>query len=59
MDIIASWAKAVIGILFTVGFIILCAMQIIPAEAYCALAGAAVTYIVEQWRLERIIAKWK
>ena len=56
MDI-AAWAKAVIGISFTAGFIILCAMGIIPAEAYCAVGGASITYVVEEWRREQDVKR--
>ncbi|GAI16644.1 unnamed protein product [marine sediment metagenome] len=54
---LSGWAKLIIGILFTIGFIVLCAMRIVPAEAYCAVAAGVVTYIVEEWRKEKEITR--
>lgn len=51
---LSSLAKLIIGVLFTIGFIVLCAMGIIPAEAYCVVAAASITFIVEEWRIERL-----
>ncbi len=52
-------AKLIIGVLFTIGFIVLCAMRIVPPEAYCAVAAAVVTFIVEEWRKEKEISRLK
>jgi len=49
--------KLIIGVVFTVGFIVLTAMRIVPAEAFCAVASAAVTFIVQEWRKEKEIAR--
>ena len=54
---LSSLAKLIIGILFTIGFIVLCAMRIIPAEAYCVVAAASITFIVEEWRKEKEIER--
>jgi len=43
---LSGLAKLIIGILFTIGFIVLCAMRIIPAEAYCVVAAASITFYV-------------
>ncbi len=53
----SSLAKLIIGVLFTIGFIVLCAMGIIPAEAYCVVAAASITFIVEEWRKEKEIER--
>jgi len=55
----SSLAKLIIGVLFTIGFIVLCAMKIIPAEAYCVVAAASITFIVEEWRAEKQISRIK
>jgi len=52
---LSGLAKLIIGVLFTVGFIVLCAMKIVPPEAYCAVAAATITFIVEEWRKEKEI----
>ena len=54
---LSGLAKLIIGILFTIGFIVLCAMRIIPAEAYCVVAAASITFIVEEWRKEKEIER--
>lgn len=54
---LSGWAKLIIGVLFTVGFIVLCAMKIVPPEAYCVVAASAITFIVEEWRKEKEIAR--
>lgn len=54
---LSSLAKLIIGVLFTIGFIVLCAMKIIPSEAYCVVAASAITFIVEEWRKEKEIER--
>ncbi|MBU0847500.1 hypothetical protein KKH23_09980 [Patescibacteria group bacterium] len=54
---LSGLAKLVIGVLFTFGFILLSAMEIIPAEAYIAVASVTITFIVEEWRKEKEIAR--
>jgi len=54
---ISGLAKLFIGILFAGGFVLLCAMRIIPAEAYIAIASVSITFIVEEWRKEKEIAR--
>ena len=54
---LSGWAKLIIGILFTIGFIVLCAMKIIPPEAYCVVASSVVVFIVEEWRKEKEIER--
>jgi len=54
---ISGLAKLVIGILFAGGFVLLCAMKIISPEAYIAIASVTVTFIVEEWRKEKEIAR--
>lgn len=50
-------AKLAIGILFTIGFIILCAMEIVPPEAYCSVAAGVIVFIVEEWQKGKEIAR--
>ncbi len=50
-------AKLIIGVLFTIGFIVLTAIKIVPVEAFCAVAGAAITYIVKEWEKQKEIAR--
>jgi len=54
---LSNLAKLIIGVLFTIGFIVLCAMKIIPAEAYCVVAAASITFIVEEWRKDKEIER--
>lgn len=54
---LSDLAKLIIGVLFTIGFIVLCAMEIVPPEAYCAVAAGAITFIVEEWRKEKEISR--
>ena len=60
---LSGLAKLIIGILFTFGFILLSAMEIVPAEAYIAVASVTITFIVEEWRkekeIDRLLAKRK
>lgn len=53
----SSLAKLIIEVLFTIGFIVLCAMKIVPPEAYCAVGASVVTFIVEEWRKEKEIER--
>lgn len=54
---LSGLAKLIIGVLFTIGFIILCAMRIVSSQAYIAIASVTVTFIVEEWRKEQEIAR--
>jgi len=54
---LSGLAKLVIGILFTIGFIVLCAIRIVPAEAYCSVAAGVIVFIVEEWRKDKEIAR--
>jgi len=54
---LSGLAKLIIGVLFTIGFIVLCAMRIVPPEAYCAVATGVVIFIVQEWRKEKEIAR--
>lgn len=49
--------KLIIGVLFTIGFIVLTAMKIVPVEAFIAVAPAVIMYIVKDWEKQKEIAK--
>jgi hypothetical protein len=54
---IPAWTKFSVAVILAIGLLILCVERIIPGEAYCAIAGAALTYVVEEWRIERIMKR--
>ena len=54
---LSGLAKLIIGVTFAIGFVILCAMKVVPPEAFCIAATAAITFIVEEWSKEREIAR--
>ncbi len=54
---LSGLAKLIIGVLFTIGFIVLTAMKIVPVEAFIAVAPAVIIYIVKEWEKQREIAR--
>ena len=54
---LSDLATLIIGVLFTIGFIVLTAMKIVPVEAFCAVAPAVVIYIVKEWEKQKEIAR--
>lgn len=54
---LSDLTKLIIGVAFTIGFIVLTAKRIIPPEAFCVVASASIIFIVEEWRKEREIAR--
>lgn len=43
---LSDLTKLIIGVLFTIGFIVLTAIKIVPVEAFIAVAPAVIIYIV-------------
>jgi len=54
---LSDLTKLIIGVLFSVGLIVLTAMKIVPPEAFCAIVGAGLTYIVKEWEKQKEIAR--
>lgn len=54
---LSDLAKLIIGVAFTIGFVVLTAKRIIPVEAFIAVAPAVITYIVKEWEKQKEIAR--
>ncbi len=54
---LSDLATLIIGVLFTIAFIVLTAMKIVPVEAFIAVAPAVITYIVKEWEKQKEIAR--
>lgn len=54
---LSELAKLIIGVLFTIGFIVLTAIKIVPVEAFIAVAPAVIMYIVKEWEKQKEIAR--
>jgi Na+/H+ antiporter NhaD/arsenite permease-like protein len=52
---LSDLTKLIIGVAFTIGFIVLTATKIIPVEVFIAVAPAVITYIVKEWEKQKEI----
>lgn len=54
---LSDLTKLIIGGVFSIGLVVLTVMKIVPPEAFCAVAGAAIMYIVKEWEKQKEIAR--